>query len=60
MFVPTLPENSFSAELWNTETQMPFVAIRLNTTNDVPVISPEGEIGTIPSHLIPSFPHGGC
>ena len=56
IFVPTLPENSFSAELWNTETEIPFVAIVLNTINDIPVISPEGEMVTIPANLIPSFP----
>lgn len=58
IFVPTLPENSFSAELWDTENQVPFVAIVKNGKNseDISVLSPEGEWGTIERHLIPSFP----
>jgi len=56
MFVPSLPENSFSAEKWNSESQIPFVAIRLSNTNDVPIISPEGEEYMLDSELIPSYP----
>jgi len=56
MFVPTLPENSFSAEKWDSENEIPFVAIRLTTTNDVPIISPQGEEYVLNSKLIPSYP----
>ena len=56
IFVPSLPENSFSAERWNTETEIPYVAIRLSTTNDVPLISPEGEEYLLDSDMIPSYP----
>lgn len=56
IFIPTLPENSFSAEKWDSESQVPFVAIRLSTTNDVPIISPEGEEYVLDSELIPSYP----
>lgn len=56
MFVPTLPENSFSAEKWDADSEIPFVAIRLSSTNDVPIISPEGEEYMLDSELIPSYP----
>ncbi|MBX2900539.1 MAG: hypothetical protein KF775_12865 [Cyclobacteriaceae bacterium] len=56
IFVPTLPENSFSADLWNTEEQVPFVAIRLGNSIDVPIISPSGESYLLSSELIPSYP----
>jgi hypothetical protein len=40
IFVPELPENSFSAELWDTSDpeQVPVVAIRLDNSNEVPMI----------------------
>jgi hypothetical protein len=56
LFIPSLPENSFSAEKWNAESEIPYVAIRLNTTNDVPIVSPEGKEYILDSELIPSFP----
>jgi len=56
IFIPSLPENSFSAEKWNPETEVPFVAIRLNTSNDGPIISPEGEEYILDAELIPSYP----
>ncbi len=56
ILVPKLPDNSFSPEQWNVDDQIPYVAIRLNTTNDVPIITPEGKIGVLPSNLLPGFP----
>ncbi|HNR73324.1 MAG TPA: hypothetical protein PKM03_03825 [Cyclobacteriaceae bacterium] len=56
IFVPTLPEKTFSAELWDTENQVPYIAIRLNDSNDVPIISPEGEEYLLESSLVPSYP----
>ncbi len=56
LFIPSLPENSFSAEKWNADAEIPYVAIRLNTSNDVPIISPEGEQYILDSELIPSYP----
>lgn len=35
IFVPSLPENSFSAKSWNVETEIPDVAFRTNETNDI-------------------------
>ncbi|QSB28141.1 hypothetical protein [Flavobacterium sp. CLA17] len=56
ILVPVLPENSFSAELWDTQSQIPKVAIRLNTSNDVPIINQDGTEEIIEARYIPSFP----
>lgn len=54
--VPVLPEDSFSAEKWNTATELPYIAIRLEDTNDVPIISSEGREELISGKYVPSFP----
>ncbi|MFT7308583.1 MAG: hypothetical protein ACI964_001166 [Spirosomataceae bacterium] len=54
--VPVLPEDAFSAEKWNTSTEIPYVAIRLGNNNSVPVISSEGQEELIDSKYTPSFP----
>jgi len=56
IFVPELPENSFSAEVWDTQSQIPAVAIRLTTSNDVPIINQDGTEEIIEAKYIPSFP----
>lgn len=58
IFVPELPLGYFSAETWdiNDENQVPDVAIRLNTTNDVPVIGKDGNKYVIEAELTPGFP----
>lgn len=56
IFIPTLPENSFSANKWKAETEIPYLAIRLDRTNDVPIISPEGEEYLLEAELVPSYP----
>lgn len=56
IFVPELPENSFSAEIWDTQTQIPAVAIRLTTSNDVPVINQDGSEEIIEAKYTPAFP----
>ena len=56
IFVPELPENSFSAEVWDTQTQIPAVAIRLITSNDVPIINQDGTEDIIEAKYIPAFP----
>ena len=56
IFIPTLPENSFSADKWDTELEIPYVAIRLDDSNNVPIISPEGEEYLLDAELIPSYP----
>lgn len=57
IFVPTLPESSFSADLWNTENEIPEVALRFSSTNDVPIFdTDEEEMYVLDSDLIPSYP----
>jgi len=59
IFVPALPENSFSAQNWNTVdvTQNPVVAVRLSTSNDVPMIdNTHDHEYVLESDLIPAYP----
>ena len=58
IFVPELPLEAFSAETWdvNDETQIPDVALRLNNSNDVPVIGKDGNKYVIKAALTPGFP----
>jgi len=56
IFVPTLPMNSFSAEKWNTQTQIPEVAYTLNTTPNVPIVNGRGEEYILEARYTPSFP----
>lgn len=54
IMIPELPEDSFSAQLWDTENQSPDVAIRLNRSDYIPVFNKEQEEYTIKG--IPTFP----
>jgi hypothetical protein len=60
-FVPKLPENSFSAEIWNTDEQIPAVAIRAKHRN-TPVIGAYGFVDAnsdefvVEAGYIPAFP----
>ncbi len=56
ILVPELPNNSFSAHNWNTNTDIPAVAIRTNETNDIPLITTTNKIIMLPSDAIPGFP----
>ena len=56
ILVPELPENSFSAEIWNSEWEIPAVAIRTNQFNEIPLITPEGKMELMPSDVTPGFP----
>lgn len=56
LFVPSLPDNIFSAELWNIDSEIPQVAIRSTKTNDVPMIDASGEEWILESQYIPLFP----
>ena len=56
ILVPELPNNSFSAKLWDTESMVPAVAIRINKGNGVPIIKTDGTQGVIPAKYIPVFP----
>lgn len=56
IFVPTLPMNSFSAEKWNTQTEIPEVAYTLNTTPNIPIVNEKGEEYILEARYTPSFP----
>lgn len=59
IFVPELPENSFSAETWdpNDDEQIPVVAIRLETTNEVPMIDAVNSYEyVLEQDLVPGYP----
>jgi hypothetical protein len=57
IFVPELPENSFSAELWdiNDEMQIPDVALRLDNITFTPVIGRDGDNYLIAPEDVPSW-----
>jgi hypothetical protein len=58
IFVPTLPEDSFSPELWDVsdEEQIPDVALALDNISYVPVIGREGEKYLIEPGWFPGYP----
>ncbi|MFD2186361.1 hypothetical protein [Aquimarina celericrescens] len=56
IFIPDLPEDSFSANVWDTSTQIPDVAYNVKATNDVPIVKSNGENFILPTHEIPLFP----
>lgn len=56
ILVPELPLESFSAEKWKSQLEIPAVAIRTNYTNEVPLITPELNLEMMPSDVIPGFP----
>lgn len=56
IFVPTLPGNSFSPDLWDVKNQVPVVAIKLNKSNDVPIIDAEGNESLVEAKYVPGFP----
>jgi hypothetical protein len=56
IFVPSLPENSFSAETWNTSNEIPDVAIRTTASNDVPIVDFNGKEWIMHSGWIPGYP----
>ena len=56
LFVPELPENTFSASLWNVKEQVPVVGVTSYKTNDVAIVNSEGESYILPSHVAPGFP----
>jgi len=56
IFVPTLPEGTFSAQTWDVESQIPDVAIRLRGTNEIPIVKATGEQMILEADLIPGYP----
>lgn len=56
ILVPQLPENTFSAELWDVDNEIPVVGIRIDETNDVPVFDSSGNESVIEAQYIPGYP----
>ena len=56
IFVPKLPENSFSAELWDVQRDIPYVGIQTSESNDIPVFDSTGESFLIEAQYIPAYP----
>lgn len=56
IFVPTLPENTFSAALWDIEKDIPEVAFRTSFTNDITSFDSNGVEDIIEANLIPGYP----
>ena len=56
IFVPKLPENTFSAEIWDVNNDIPVVGIRNFETNDVSTFDSIGDESIIQSYEIPAFP----
>lgn len=56
IFVPQLPNGSFSAESWNVESTIPRVGIKSIKTNDIPIVDADGLEGILPAKYAPGFP----
>lgn len=56
IFVPELPENSFSAEIWDAVNVAPSVGITFRNTNDVMIIQPDESSFMLTSEKTPGFP----
>lgn len=57
IFVPTLPEDCFSAEKWDVSNQeeTPLVAVSLRRHKDCPIFDSDGDGMLFPGQLIPGF-----
>jgi hypothetical protein len=56
IFVPTLPEDSFSADKWNTETEIPLVALSMDRKPEISVVDAEGNTFYLKPNEVPAFP----
>lgn len=56
VLVPELPQETFSAEIWDSERQIPYVGIRIPSTNTVPVVGDNSQTGVLPYDVIPAYP----
>lgn len=56
IFVPKLPEESFSADNWDVKKEIPDVAIRWKNRNDVIAFTGKGEEYSIDGCYIPGYP----
>jgi hypothetical protein len=56
ILVPSLPEEVFSASKWNVDSEIPKVAVRLTTSNSVPIINSDGSEYLLEGKYTPAFP----
>ncbi|MDR2205937.1 MAG: hypothetical protein LBE36_07265 [Flavobacteriaceae bacterium] len=56
IFVPDLPEDSFSAESWETMDEIPYVGVRTYGNDDVPIYMADGGHFVLEAKYIPGFP----
>lgn len=56
IFVPTLPQGSFSPLTWNTETVNPLVGIKSIKSDNVAVVDAEGTEAILEAKYAPGFP----
>ena len=56
ILVPSLPEEVFSANKWNVDSEIPKVAVRLTTSNNVPIINSDGSEYILEGKYTPAFP----
>jgi hypothetical protein len=56
IFVPQLPENSFSANVWNTKKDVPCVAVRTGGFDPIPIFYSDGRETLIEKDIIPGYP----
>lgn len=56
IFIPELPMNSFSADAWDTNKEIPFVGVRIKYESDVPLYNAIGEESIVLGGQIPTYP----
>lgn len=56
IYIPRLPNNSFSARLWNTQKEIPHVAITMSNADYTPIFKGNGEEFVLKPSAIPAFP----
>ena len=56
IFIPSLPEDMFSAEKWDVKNEIPAVATKISQNNDILIYHITGEEEIIPKNYIPGFP----
>ena len=56
IFVPELPEDSFSADIWDATNEIPNVAIRCKDSDGVTAYTGDGEEYIIEAKYIPGYP----
>jgi hypothetical protein len=56
IFVPALPENSFSVYDWDVRTQCPKVAVRSMQSQKIPIYENSRLYATVNKNMIPSYP----